>query len=54
MRRVLVLASCAALTVLGGAQASAQVLPPLHAQHADSVGITDVVDVWAGLKALAG
>lgn len=52
MRRVLVVACCAAFTVLGGAQASAQVLPPPDYPRAEPVGVAQLVDVWAGLKAL--
>ncbi len=54
MRRMfVVVASCAAFVTLGGAQASAQVLPPPWTPQAESVGVGQVVDVWAGLKGLA-
>lgn len=52
MRRVLVVACCAAFTVLGGVQASAQVLPPPGYPRAEPVGVDHLVDVWGGLRAL--
>ncbi|MGW5055585.1 hypothetical protein [Actinokineospora sp. NPDC004072] len=50
MRRLFVIACCAALTAIGGAHASAQVLPPPHTTSADSA--VTVIDVWAGLKSI--
>jgi limonene-1,2-epoxide hydrolase len=53
-----VVAFCAAAVTLGGAQASAQVLPPPWTPKAEpigaSTGVGQVVDVWAGLKGLLG
>ncbi|GGS14409.1 MULTISPECIES: hypothetical protein [Actinokineospora] len=51
MRRLFVFACCAALTVISGAHASAQVLPPPYASNTDSAAVA-VVDVWAGLKSV--
>ncbi|MFC5287153.1 hypothetical protein ACFPM7_08845 [Actinokineospora guangxiensis] len=49
-----VVASCAALVTLGGAHASAQVLPPPFTPKAEPAGAGHVVDVWAGLTGLIG
>lgn len=54
MRRVFVVACCAAFTVLGGAQASAQVLPPPGGVQSESVGVVHLADVWGGLKLVTG
>jgi hypothetical protein len=53
-RMFVVVASCAALVTLGGAHASAQVLPPPFTPKAEPVSAGHVVDVWAGLKGLIG
>lgn len=54
MRRSFVVACCAAFTVLGGAQASAQVLPPPGHTWSAPVSVDQLADVWGGLKAVTG